>query len=53
LVAARGLGLVSLSGQCDDATMSTQVEPVLSECLSTETDRDCKYQIQLALENKV
>lgn len=53
LVAARGLGLVSLSGQCDDATMSAQVVPVLSECLSTETDRDCKYQIQLALEYKV
>ncbi|KAL3809359.1 hypothetical protein ACHAXA_002544 [Cyclostephanos tholiformis] len=53
LVAARGLGLVSLSGHCDDITMNTQVVPVLSECMNTETDRDCKYQIQLALENTV
>ena len=49
LVAARGLGLVSLSGQCDDVTMNTQVVPVLSECMNTEMDRDCKYQIQRAL----
>ena len=53
LVAARGLGLVTLSGQYDDATMRTQIVPVLSECMTTETDRDCKYQVQLALDCKV
>lgn len=52
MIAARGLGLVTISGQCDDATMSTQVVPALSECITTEADQDCKYQCQLALESK-
>jgi len=52
MIAARGLGLVTISGQCDDATMSTQVVPALSECVTTEADQDCKYQCQLALESK-
>lgn len=53
LIAARGIGLVTISGQCDNATMSTQVVPALTDCISGEPDLDCKYQCQLALEAKV
>ena len=52
LVAARGLGLVTISGQCEDAIMSGEVVPALSGCVTTEEDQDCKYQCQLALESK-
>mmetsp|Transcript_12485 Transcript_12485/g.27112 ORF Transcript_12485/g.27112 Transcript_12485/m.27112 type:complete len:688 (+) Transcript_12485:154-2217(+) len=52
IVAARGLGFVTISGQCDDSTMSTQVVPALTDCVTTEADPDCKYQCQLALESK-
>ena len=52
LVAARGLGLVHISGQCDDAVMSAQIVPALNECIDGEADQDCKYQCQLALEAK-
>jgi len=52
MIAARGLGYVTISGQCDDATMSTQVVSALQECITTEADQDCKYQCQLALESK-
>lgn len=52
LISARGLGLVHASGQCDDAFLKTQVLPALSDIVNTETDQDCKYQCQLALEAK-
>jgi serine/threonine-protein phosphatase 2A regulatory subunit A len=52
LIAARGLGYVTMSGQCDEAVMSSQVVPALSETIATEGDLDCKYQCQLALESK-
>lgn len=52
MIAARGLGLVTISGQCDDATMSSRVVPALNECITGEADQDCKYQCQLALESK-
>ncbi|KAL7542254.1 hypothetical protein ACHAXR_011616 [Thalassiosira sp. AJA248-18] len=52
LIAARGLGLVTISGQCEDSVMSTQVVPALTSCVTTEADQDCKYQCQLALESK-
>ena len=53
LIAARGLGLVMISGQCDDAIIKTQVTPVLSDTITDEPDLDCRYQCQLALESKV
>ena len=53
LIAARGLGFVTISGQCDDATMSTLVIPALSECITTDPDWDCKFQCELALSSKV
>ncbi|KAL7547525.1 hypothetical protein ACHAWF_010812 [Thalassiosira exigua] len=52
MIAARGLGLVTISGQCDDAVMKSQVVPALTECVNGEADQDCKYQCQLALESK-
>ena len=52
MTAARGLGLVAASGQCDDGTMNAQVIPALTERAGSETDVDCKYQCQLALEAK-
>lgn len=52
MIAARGLGLVNISGQCDDATMSSQVVPALNECIASEMDQDTKYQCQLALESE-
>lgn len=52
MVAARGLGHVTISGQCDDATMSAQVVPALQECITSDADQDCKYQCQVALESK-
>jgi len=52
MVAARGLGHVIISGQCDDATMSSQIVPALQECITSEADQDCKYQCELALELK-
>jgi hypothetical protein len=53
LTAARGLGYVTISGQCDDATMNTVVIPALSECITTDPDWDCKFQCELALSSKV
>lgn len=53
IIAARGLGLVAISGQCDEGIMSSQVIPALNECISTEQDLDCKYQCQLALGEKI
>lgn len=52
LIAARGLGLVTISGQCDDAIMNTQVVPALSEVIPAEPDLDVKYQCQLALDRE-
>jgi len=52
LIAARGLGLVTISGQCDDGVMSTQIVPALNDTIMDEPDQDCKYQCQLALESK-
>ncbi|KAL7432709.1 hypothetical protein ACHAXH_004122 [Discostella pseudostelligera] len=53
LTAARGLGYVTISGQCDDATMNAVVIPALSECITTDPDWDCKFQCELALSSKV
>ena len=53
LIAARGLGLVTMSGQCDSGIMSSQVVPALNDCIAIETDQDCKYQCTQALESKV
>jgi|EP00970_Alexandrium_tamarense_P013827 serine/threonine-protein phosphatase 2A regulatory subunit A len=52
LISARGLGIVTISGQCDEAMMNGMVVPALTECVTTEEDIDCKYQCQLALESK-
>jgi len=52
IIAARGLGFVTISGQCDESVMSTQIVPALTDCITTEVDLDCKYQCQLALESK-
>jgi hypothetical protein len=52
LISARGLGIVNVSGQCDDAIMNGHIIPALTECVSNEEDADCKYQCQLALEAK-
>jgi hypothetical protein len=52
LISARGLGIVTISGQCDEAMMSGRVVPALQDCVTMEEDIDCKYQCQLALEAK-
>ncbi|KAL7487346.1 hypothetical protein ACHAW6_012945 [Cyclotella cf. meneghiniana] len=52
LISARGLGIVSISGQCDAAMLNGRIVPALTECLMSEEDPDCKYQCQLALEAK-
>jgi serine/threonine-protein phosphatase 2A regulatory subunit A len=52
LISARGLGIVNMSGQCDDAIMNSQIVPALTECVTSEEDADCKYQCQLALDAK-
>lgn len=52
LISARGLGIVNISGQCDDTIMNGQIIPALTECVTSEEDADCKYQCQLALEAK-
>jgi len=52
MIAARGLGYVTISGQCEDSLMNGKVVPALNECITTEGDQDCKYQCQLALESK-
>lgn len=52
LISARGLGLITMSGQCDDAIIKSQIVPALTDCMSSEEDVDCKYQCQLALEAK-
>ena len=52
LISARGLGVVTISGQCDEAMMSGRVVPALQDCVTMEEDIDCKYQCQLALEAK-
>jgi serine/threonine-protein phosphatase 2A regulatory subunit A len=53
LIAARGLGLVTISGQCDSGVMNAKIVPALSELVTQEQDQDCRYQCQLALEAKV
>jgi serine/threonine-protein phosphatase 2A regulatory subunit A len=53
LIAARGLGLVTLSGQCDSGLMNAKIVPALSDLANQEQDQDCRYQCQLALEAKV
>eukprot|EP00986_Skeletonema_menzelii_P012496 scaffold6916_cov143-Skeletonema_menzelii.AAC.6 len=53
LIAARGLGLVTMSGQCDSGVMNSKIVPALNDLVHQEQDIDCRYQCQLALEAKV
>eukprot|EP00984_Skeletonema_dohrnii_P019081 scaffold9061_cov140-Skeletonema_dohrnii-CCMP3373.AAC.10 len=53
LIAARGLGLVTISGQCDSGVMKSKIVPALNDLVHQEQDIDCRYQCQLALEAKV